>query len=1005
MGNKIVVGPFNHGFRDDRTAFVIDNDSFPTLVNAYQWRGRVKRKRGTALVGRLRRYFDSTSTAYNSGATTITLDGTGAGNLFTGFSLQSTAAIAPGTVTITAPGPTTYTDPSKNGTLSPSGSINYATGAITIAAQAGQAVSVTMSYYPCLPVMGLRDFDTTTQFLTSTLAFDTTYAYTIASTQNSVTEENPFNIWDVSFYKNQPTATYTDYVQKTTASPVNWNLNNYQLSWTVNYQGAIWSTPGMSFPFSSTNIGMQYKKITNVTASGVPLINRVNITIVAHGLTIGDFLYINEVQGITGINFHTGFVTQVVSPNIVEVTFPNATIAAAYTSGGIAQYLTRSADTTVDCIRWYDGDPTNGNVTTPVLNGAKGWVNFCPPLSTTDFSIADLPASTYYLVGARLIFPFKDRLLFLGPVVQNSAGTKAYLKDTIVYSQNGTPYYTTSFTATDFLAANTVFTSILVPQNQTATAGAFIENASGFGGYITAGLDQAFNTVSSNEDVLIAGMDKSQVRIVYSGNDIVPFNMFFINSELGSSSPLSAVNFDKGVIAVGTRGYTITSQTSCERVDLEIPNNAFQIDTTENALQRVCAERDFANEWMYFSYPYIGDQYVFPTRTLQYNYRDSSWALFYETYTCYGTFYVSGGLTWATVGDYYPTWTTWNKPWSTFMPLIGQEIVVAGNPQGFVVQRIHTTSEAKTHYIKSISGATVTSPNHCLNEGDYIVISDCLGTVSAGVNNRIFSVSTPSTNSFLLDPAPPSGTYLGSGKIKRLYVPFVQTKQFPVAWQDGRKTRIGAQQYLFSTTANSQIQLQIYLSQNASYPYNIQTLPPAAGVDTGLIYSSILYTCPESTNLGLTPANTNLQLPNASSQAQIWHRMNTSLIGDTVQIGFTLSDSQMRSFTSGGQTATITGATQASSCVLTAKNSYAVGQTVKISGVLGMTDLNYDSAKQNTYTVIARSPTTITLDVNSTAFSAYVSGGTVVNSSPIYQTAEIECHGFILDVSPSMMLV
>jgi len=31
-----------------------------------------------------------------------------------------------------------------------------------------------------------------------------------------------------------------------------------------------------------------------------------------------------------------------------------------------------------------------------------------------------------------------------------------------------------------------------------------------------------------------------------------------------------------------------------------------------------------------------------------------------------------------------------------------------------------------------------------------------------------------------------------------------------------------------------------------------------------------------------------------SQQSQIWHRKNISLLGDTVQIGITLSDEQMR---------------------------------------------------------------------------------------------------------------
>ncbi|HMG16083.1 MAG TPA: hypothetical protein VK590_11585, partial [Saprospiraceae bacterium] len=130
MGEKIIVGPINKGLRNDRTAFVIDNDSFPTLINAYQWRGRVKRKRGTQFLGRLTRFFSSTVSSYSS-VSTITLNGGGAGNLLTGFSLQPDGNIVPGSVTITIGG-NVYTDPNQDGTLTgPNpGTINYATGAI-----------------------------------------------------------------------------------------------------------------------------------------------------------------------------------------------------------------------------------------------------------------------------------------------------------------------------------------------------------------------------------------------------------------------------------------------------------------------------------------------------------------------------------------------------------------------------------------------------------------------------------------------------------------------------------------------------------------------------------------------------------------------------------------------------------------------------------------------------------------------------------------------------------
>jgi len=65
MGEKLIVGPINKGYRTDREPFVIDNDNFPTLINAYQWRGRLKRKRGTVFLGRLNRFLGTTNGAGN----------------------------------------------------------------------------------------------------------------------------------------------------------------------------------------------------------------------------------------------------------------------------------------------------------------------------------------------------------------------------------------------------------------------------------------------------------------------------------------------------------------------------------------------------------------------------------------------------------------------------------------------------------------------------------------------------------------------------------------------------------------------------------------------------------------------------------------------------------------------------------------------------------------------------------------------------------------------------
>lgn len=80
-------------------------------------------------------------------------------------------------------------------------------------------------------------------------------------------------------------------------------------------------------------------------------------------------------------------------------------------------------------------------------------------------------------------------------------------------------------------------------------------------------------------------------------------------------------------------------------------------------------------------------------------------------------------------------------------------------------------------------------------------------------------------------------------------------------------------------------------------------------------------------------------------------------------------------------TGSITGATQANPCVLTVTaHPFANGDQVKVSGVVGMTQLN-----GNVYTVAGATTNTFQLTgINSTGYTAYVSGGTVKLVRTIY---------------------
>lgn len=980
MGERLVVGPFNNGLKNDRTAFVIDNDAFPTLINAYAWRGRVKRKRGTRPIARFSREVMSTLAS-----PLLTLDGSGNGsiNLLTAFALESpSVSTEVGSIGLNMGAFTFSEPPNPSGILigtypGSSGTIDYSTGLLTITnGIPGSPVWGSYFYYPGLPVMGLEELQPNLNdfaLYPGTLGFDTVYSYLFDTTNSGII--------DVSFYKNllADPSILPAYVPKATLTPLKWTGADYQQFWSCNYQGAFWATngvPGMAF--------RTIEDITDVTA-GPPALATLHIT--NHGLVNGDFIYINEVIGTSAnlINNQTGYVIDASDPNEVIVELPNANLTGfSYSSNGMVQYLTNNVTDIsghkiyTSGIRWYDGDPLLP------LRGL-GWVNFAPPLSSVPVSIGQNPAAQYYLCGAKMVIPFKNRLLFVGPYITtsgNAIGNAIYLQDYIIYSEVGTPYYTSSYDAT--LTAPTQ-TPMLVPVSQVAEYRAFFSNLTGYGGYITAGVEEPIRTVVPEKDVLIMGFASQFAQLVYNGNDILPFSFYSITKEWGSTYTFGSLTFDRGAVTLGNYGITRTGIEGSERIDLSIPDQIFQLSNANHAADRVCGQRNYIAEWAYFSYPSINEAVssYFPNQTLFYNYRDQTWALFDETFTSYGIYRQTGGLTWLTLT--YANWSQWNDPWISGNTNIGNPVIIAGNQQGFVVQRDYGTEEADSLYISSVttnlSGyVVINSPNHSLINGDYIYIQNCLGTISADLNNKIFTVESAEQDTFELKPGIPftGQTYIGAGTIKRMYVPQIRTKQFPSSWSMSRKTRIGGQNYLFSKTESGAVTVDIYLSQ-CDIPFN-NIIDNSA-----VLYSTEVNTNPEyeianltnlligngklgngvattiniilesyyELNFGIEPGSLSIKVGNVATftdngtglltatgtgvsgtvnydtttvslvfsvaptasdlfystfkyyipsiisptgpyQQQIWHRMNTSLLGDTVQVGITLNDTQMR---------------------------------------------------------------------------------------------------------------
>lgn len=891
MPEQIYIGNFAKGLKLDRLPFNIDNDAFPTMNNFYSWRGRAKRKRGTLLLGRLQRQIESVASPVDPWEFDELALVAGAGNLIAGpwtrgptsvaVTLESTGTIVPGSIEVLV-GANTYTEPATpDGTLvgapAGSGTINYATGAITIVGGGVGPLTGNFSYYPDLPVMGLEDFqrpiplnDTSGLFkYPILLSFDTDYSYQIND------GGTPVFFYNTSFYK-------------TTENPVVWSGEDYQQFWTTNYSGALWATnnkPGLHFVNATYSSGSTTANVTfNFKSSAV------NFTT----LVVGDVLWFNQwaASTINGISGTISDISGAASGNYVVTFSSSQTVAGT----GIAQLMTNSIPGQ-DGIRWYDGDPTNKDGIPAGTN--LGWVNFAPPLSATSVSINNTPSGSYYLVGALAILPYKDRLLFFSPWIQIAGQNPLQLQDTVIWSWNGTPYYSNP-----------------VPTGETVDTTAYYVDQTGKGGYLSAGIPQPIVTVTNNEDVLLVGFSGRQTRFVYTGNDINPFLFFSINSELGSSSTFSGITLDKGAITIGTYGIAMTDQQSAQRIDLDIPDSVFQIQSLNNGVLRVNGVRDFQKEWVYFSYPTndgasSASSWKFPVRSFFFNYRDNTWAVFKENFTSHGSYRRSTHYTWATLP--FKTWAQWREAWNSGSSQALFPSIVGGNPQGYVLIKGQGTGEAASGDIQAIASSSgntqITSVNHCVQIGDYLFIQGIINTIPVagdplsdlnGLIGRV--ISTVNANTFVIDLAfplaTPAVTYLGLGTYTRLSQPLLQTKQFAVYWEQGRKCRLSAQKYLMDFTANSQVTVNIYLSQDPTTVWNSGGIVPSNDVDnSSLIYSQTMYTCPESTNIGLTPANTNLQMPTANRQKQIWHRFNTSLIGDSVQIGVTLSDEQMRNLT------------------------------------------------------------------------------------------------------------
>jgi hypothetical protein len=222
MTQPFLIANMEVGLQRDREPWLLPDEAFPVLEDAYLFRGRIKRRAGYANLGRL----CEQATQQVLGVRGAAPDNYTGPLTLPGGSVQ----IQPGSVSITD-GVTIFVDDGA-GTMVVSvgsgtgGAINYFTGVINVTFDGAippGPPNVTADY--CIfygrPVMGLRTREITVINQEQLIGFDTEKANVYSNTNQL--------FQDITTHK-------------TTGNAFSWTGTNSDFFWTTNYANAFWAT-------------------------------------------------------------------------------------------------------------------------------------------------------------------------------------------------------------------------------------------------------------------------------------------------------------------------------------------------------------------------------------------------------------------------------------------------------------------------------------------------------------------------------------------------------------------------------------------------------------------------------------------------------------------------------------------------------------------------------------------------------------------------------------------
>lgn len=511
------------------------------------------------------------------------------------------------------------------------------------------------------------------------------------------------------------------------------------------------------------------------------------------------------------------------------------------------------------------GDPiryTDGNA----------WSNFAPQID----SAGNL------LTQCLCMIPFRGRLVTFNTLEgPNLAGSFPFT-NRIRWAAIGTP-----FTAAD-LATNIV----------DFNANAWRDDIIGQGGFLDIPTAQDIVSVGFVRDNIVVYCERSTWQLKYTGRSIAPFQIERVNSEIGSESTFSSVQFDTSLVTVGDKGIVECDSFKSSLIDIKIPDLVFSFNNLNQGHSRVCGIRDFVQRlafWTYVDSENTTYALKYPNRRLVYNYENQSWAIFTDSLTFLGNFQPRTSRTWA---DIHKSWSSQNVTWSSRPALI--PLIVGGTQHGFIEKLDSQGTNDDSLIIAGLTGDASSPPipliftvyDHNLQTGNFIQPSLLEGTYAASITELILQITvidkdsfnargwSNDTNSFSTFIALGTGVYRGGGKISVKDNFNIVSKKFNFA-DLGENIQLGYIDLLCNNNKFGSFTAKLYVDYNNSQPAN--TFPQNISSIDGELEDTF-FNSEVPTFFGITA-------PKYISKS--WRRIFCNVRGAFITIEYTFSDGQM----------------------------------------------------------------------------------------------------------------